>query len=279
MPVYTFNGTNPVTTGFSGKKSEYDRVFNNVLALKQGDQPLDQLRVARYVFGSSGTTHNLALPDACGVLVYDNANPAEISGLAGGRDGRIVLVRVLGAGYLRFLHDNAGSTAGNKITCASTNGQFIGFRGSALLWYDGLSGYWRCELLNPGAPITPTFSASDYSAAAPMVWTVASGGVNHMTMQQWGKVIEISMNVSGTTSGTASLNLIRTVPFGFTHSVSGQHTPLMRANDAGGVEIRAFGYIHGSSPTTILFYKDGVTNWGIGATVALLTSRFRLEVN
>lgn len=41
----TFNGTNVVTVGNATKKSHYDQVFDNILAIKQGDQALDRLSV------------------------------------------------------------------------------------------------------------------------------------------------------------------------------------------------------------------------------------------
>src|SRR5688572_26152747 len=51
MPVYTFNATNPVSVGQATKKSHYDRLWDNVMAIKQGDAPLNWLRVS-----SSGDT-------------------------------------------------------------------------------------------------------------------------------------------------------------------------------------------------------------------------------
>lgn len=54
MPVYSYNATNPVTVGSATKKDHFDRAFENALAIKQGDTPLDVAAITGLLTANGG---------------------------------------------------------------------------------------------------------------------------------------------------------------------------------------------------------------------------------
>jgi hypothetical protein len=242
-----------------------NRAWNAAMALVTGDEPLDQLRMAKQTHSTTGNQNNVTLNDACGIFVYDAASSAMFTGLTNGRAGRTVRVRVKGAGYLWLRDQNASSTAANRFLCASTNGQYIGKGGSALLTYDELASLWVVHILNPGEPITPTFAAGDYTASGAAVWTVAGGNIGHCTFQQWGKVLRVSMTLNSTsvTAGAGGTALQRILPGGFTATVTA-HGPMMRIFDAG-AETRGFTLLVGGGSTIMQFYRELTAAWNTAA--------------
>lgn len=125
-----------------------------------------------------------------------------------------VLIECLGT-TLRVTTQDTNSTDVNRVICASANGQIVGVNGLILAVYDDTTDRWRATVLDPGAPITPAFSAGDYTTDTG-TWTVASGDVGAFVYQQRGKTVWVSYLINTTTVATTP-NLLRiAIPGGFT---------------------------------------------------------------
>lgn len=155
----------------------------------------------------TGTQNDYALTLAGqAVIRWNGASAVTFTGFTNGASGRKVLVlNVTAAQTLKFTNADTNSTAGNRFQCESSSGQILGPRGSALCVYDATELAWRVFLLQPGNPITPTFSAGHYNASGGGSVTVASGDVSTHTYIQRGKVVTVTLvldtiSISGTVS-------------------------------------------------------------------------------
>lgn len=73
-------------------------------------------------------------------------NTPAWSGLAGGSDGRIIVLYALGAtagDTLTLLNENTGSTAANRFSLASASSLVLPQNGCVILQYDSTSSRWR----------------------------------------------------------------------------------------------------------------------------------------
>jgi hypothetical protein len=216
MAVYTFNsligGGAGAIAGKAVAATHVLRAFENSLALKQGDQAHDQMRWARVADTSTGVVNNFALSDICALLTFAPATQLTITGITGGRDGRMLQLHNLGTAAVLISCNSASSLAINRITTESAIGQWLGVHGSALLYHDGTN--WWLELISPGKPITPAFVAGDYTNG----WgALAAGTVTTCTFRQWGTVLEVSMLIDAfPVAGGPIGPLQRLIPGGFT---------------------------------------------------------------
>jgi len=153
--------------------------------------------------------------------------------------------------------DEATSTAANQIITPSANGQIIGFNGRMELIYDGTTQRWREQVTDPGRPITPTFSAGDYTASAGN-WTVDSGDVIKFTYQQRGCNLYITFNIETTDVSSTPTSLRRAMPDGFSAAV--QSDQLIQGVNAGVALTAALLRV---TTTTMFFFRDTAgTAWG-----------------
>lgn len=275
MPLYTYKTAHSAVAGQAGRVDQYQLLFDNSAALKQGDQALDQLRFQPVTSSTSGLRHNVALPAVCSQFnYYDVGASAEISGFAGGQLGRFLLVRVLGGGFLRLLHDNTGSAVGNRILTPSSNGQYLGPKGSALLWYEGSA--WRCEPIYPGDPITPTFAAGDYTGVG-QTWTVEAGDVQRCAFQQWGQQLDVALQIATTTVSGAGSGLQRVIPGGFTHGGPAGDAGFMFV-DTGTSTFIVRAYLPGAGAATLQWFAVGAS-WPASTNTLSLrgVARFRVD--
>lgn len=86
----------------------------------------------------------------------------NISGLAGGVNGRIVILDNVGANAIQLTHEDAGSTAANRFTFNSGQAPVVLSAGEAMmLKYDGTSSRWRA--LNTADQANPSFVNGTFS--------------------------------------------------------------------------------------------------------------------
>ncbi len=272
-----FTAVNPVTSGNFTRKSDYDAIFENTLALKQGDQALDFLRLnAQSDSLGSATYNNYALGATTGILRLEPATVnADITGLTGPVAGRTLIIQNLGNAYVRLVNDS-GSVANQRFSTASANGQFLGKNGCAYVWYDSVTSRWVVVPISPGLPITPTFNAADYSGVAPLGWTVAGGNVVKCSFQQMGRVLKVWLLLdSTTTTGSAGSTLRRVLPAGFSSGVF-QYSPMFRIKN-NSVEDMGFASINVSF---IEIFRAGLANWAVAASsVSIYCPPFDIEVS
>jgi hypothetical protein len=93
-----------------------------------------------------GTTNNLALADDAQVARRGaGAGASVLTGMAGGRDGRVVLISNIdgtAADTVTLNNDDAGSTAANRFYCPGVANFVIRARGSVLVRYDAGVSRW-----------------------------------------------------------------------------------------------------------------------------------------
>ena len=116
---------------------------------------------------TTGTINDLSLSTAFRsamnvVLRMNNASDATINGIAGGVDGSLLTIQAIGAGKVYLAHQNAGSTAGNRMLNVLTSGNTpLAAGGSAVYVYDNASGRWRLIQHEQGNFITYTPSLTN----------------------------------------------------------------------------------------------------------------------
>jgi hypothetical protein len=219
MSVFTFSTTPPFATGVIGTTALLNRAFNNSMALKQGDQALDQIVGAVHAPTVTGTQNNYALPDTCCTINWGGTLDTVFTGFAGGRVGRRVKIFHGGTNgkYIHFSHSDAGSIAANRMFWRTLLGQRIGYFGCVELEYT--SGGWVGTLLDPGVPIDIPYSAGSFGATGvgTPAWTFPTGAANQVTFtaQQWAAELEIALVTTATTvsAATSVSGLLLTLPW------------------------------------------------------------------
>jgi hypothetical protein len=86
----------------------------------------------------------------------------SITGLAGGADGRIIIIHNVGSNPLRLKSENVGSSASNRFSFAVDI--VLGSKRSVTLQYDSTSSRWRL-LHTTAIPLRHTVAISDESTA------------------------------------------------------------------------------------------------------------------
>src|ERR1035437_9565563 len=94
----------------------------------------------------------------------NNASLATIRGLKAGVAGQQVTIVSIGAGEVDFAHQNAGSTAANRLINTVTSGitPLAPGKGTAVYEYDGTAARWRLVSHTQGAAIAVTYNAGDF---------------------------------------------------------------------------------------------------------------------
>lgn len=82
------------------------------------------------------------------VLRLSASGPFNITGLAGGTSGRVVVLINLAAGVITLVHDSASSTAANRFRLASGANLAIPEFGSVTLRYDSATSRWHAIARN-----------------------------------------------------------------------------------------------------------------------------------
>lgn len=100
------------------------------------------------------------------VLRIDSDANRIISGLAGGADGRMIVILNIGAAYFTLAKENSGSSAANRFDFKAD--YVIGPKESVILWYDSTSSRWRLAAHSERpalSPITVTYSGTGTTGA------------------------------------------------------------------------------------------------------------------
>jgi hypothetical protein len=154
------SGTNPATQ-FIGTTDAQPLVVktNNVEAIRvlstgnvgigttTPDAKLDvngDFSLSKRVFntGIVGTFHNLITQNSS-VIKYFNSSNVTITGLAGGTDGKIIMLFASPTSTIILKHANTGSLSGNRIITVNSGDLTIPGGGSVTLMYDVDGSVWR----------------------------------------------------------------------------------------------------------------------------------------
>ncbi|KKL74331.1 hypothetical protein LCGC14_2065960, partial [marine sediment metagenome] len=105
----------------------------------------DDIELASRVMSLSvGDNANVATGTVSMQRMTVSAGTAEISGFAGGRDGRVVMVVNNVTLNITLQHQNGGSTAANRFILPGGVNLVLGTGDGAILWYDSSLSRWRC---------------------------------------------------------------------------------------------------------------------------------------
>lgn len=204
--------------GYVVDASEWNKnTVDNPIALKAqvdaSDAAIALLSGVEQTTTATGGQDNFAPSAGALVIIRCTGAAPNFTGFTGGVAGRRLILECLGTTLK--VTDQATSTAANQIICESANGQIVGAKGRILLVYDDTTDRWRATVLDPGAPITPAFSAGDYTADTGS-WTVAAGDVATMAYQQRGKSVWVAYTLNTTTLASTPNILRIAIPGGFT---------------------------------------------------------------
>ena len=164
--------------------------------------------ISRIITPSGGyititTTGNIDDLDFGGVaqIRMTNATLATIRGLKAGYPGQIVTILGLGAARFETAHQNTNSIAPNRLVNMATSAPSPVVDGFVQYQYDSVTERWRMINHDQGTPITPTFSAGDYTGNGAMTWTVDAGDVTFQYYKLRGKDLTVNWVLVSTTVG------------------------------------------------------------------------------
>jgi hypothetical protein len=226
-----------------------------------GADPLD----SSFTVTTTGNIDDLNFNNAT-LIRMNNASLSTIRGLKAGIDGQRVLIVSIGAGQVLFSHQNAGSSAANRLINFVTVGAtpLAAGVGYAVYQYDLTTARWRLVLHEQGDWITPTFAAGDYVGNGAMTVTVAAGDVTVNKYFVRGRSYYWTVQIDTfTTGGTPNTDVIVTLGGGFSFSGGGSQNAFIVSNNGGAIEVgRAFA----SSVTPIKFtiQRAAGANWANG---------------
>lgn len=152
------------------------------------------------------------------LLRMNNASDVTITGIASGTSGQRVTIVSVGTGNVFLAHQNAGSTAGNRLINAVTVGTtpLAAGTGTAIIAYDATTSRWRLVSHSQGAPISVSYASSDFTGSASMTWTVDSGDVAANQYRVVGTTLHWALKLKSTSvGGTVDTNLRVVIPNGF----------------------------------------------------------------
>ncbi len=162
----------------------------------------------------TGTQNNLSISEA-DFVIFNNASDLTITGLVAPasptKPGKPVRFICIGAGNVFFAHENAGSTAANRLNniATSINTPFAGGSGRGMVTYDSVASRWRLIVHEQGAAIayTPTWGNSGTAN------TLGNGTVTGSYIVRGRQVfIRVSFTF-GSTSSAGSGTYTFTTPF------------------------------------------------------------------
>lgn len=191
--------------------------------------------------------------------------------------GDVVILECLGTTLK--VSNQTGSTAANQIITESAAGQIVGLNGKILCVYDGTTSRWRASVMTPGAWITETFAAGNYTSSSG-TWTVAAGDEKVRRFQQRGTALSLILSVETSTVSGGQSFLQMALPGSFT-AASTNATSLgavMASRDAGGIaEISQ--YLTTAASNVIKFQRTSGTAWSasVDATAVAITAVLDIE--
>lgn len=229
--------------------------------VRQATQSLPQT----FTITTTGNVDNLDFGNAA-LIRFNNATLSTLRGLKAGSDGQQVTIVSMGAGEVDLAHQNAGSTAANRLINRITSGitpLAAGF-GSAIYEYDATTARWRLVEHNQGAWITIPFNAGDWTGNGLMTVSVPSMATDKFYIKD-NTFNYLFFNQNNITIGGTPNNLVqRLLPNGYTTADTGSGGP-MRVFDNSTYRIGFAFAIASSSTTQIFFTIFDLSNFALSA--------------
>jgi hypothetical protein len=206
------------------------------------------------------------------LIRMNNATLATIRGLKAGYSGQKVAIISINA-EVDFAHQNANSSANNRLINYVTSGVTPIINGNTTYQYDSDTGRWRLINHEQGDWITPAFSAGVFAGTGSMTWTVSSADRRQFQFKVAGKELFLAFNISGTIGGVVNSTIIMTIPNSYTcpTAAADQQITFIFVSDNG---VRGSGFTGSGviSSTTIELVKQDGTAWTLSAADATLVA-------
>jgi len=169
---------------------------------------------------STGTQNNLSVTAARTLILRaNNASLLTITGLAPtstAQDGDLIYILSVGAGQVDLAHQNASSTAANRLINATTSAatSLAPASGVAQYVYDATTARWRLVVHSQGGWISSSFSAGNFTANTGS-WTVDSGDVINASYFLVGRNLSVLFAIDSTTvTGTPAQLILSNAQWG-----------------------------------------------------------------
>lgn len=238
-----------------------------------------------YTITSTGSQNDLSITSSgveADVLRCSNASDLTITGIAApaspAKPGKLLIVRSVGAGNVYLKHQNASSTAANRLVNAATSADtpLAQGRGWAIYSYDAASARWSMIGHDQGGWLSATFAAGNFTGNGSMTWTVASGD---RASAYWlrGNQLEYYFTLATTTVGgtpNTQLNIAAAEWGGFTTSGSVNWRLAVALDNASSI---TDAYCFHSSATVLSCVKIS-GNWAAATDATYLYGSFRIQV-
>lgn len=210
-------------------------------------------------------------------IVELSGNSPNISGLAGGTTGAMVILNNTGTSVVTLLHNSTSSNPGNRFINTVTSGATpLAPGGYAVYLNDGTNYYLVGHEQGPW--ITPTYNGANYTADVG-TWTVDSGDVTTLRYRVSGNTLFMLFSLETTSVSSTPSRLSLTLPNGYSMKTgtgnnywslaawgydNNVQVPGFRANVAYGSTTLDFYRFSGTwSPSTNLTYIYGGVGFDI----------------
>lgn len=216
-------------------------------------------------FTTTGNIDNLDFSNA-DLIRMNNASLSTIRGLKAGYAGQRVTIVSIGAGEVDFAHQNANSSAENRLINYVTGGvtPLAAGIGAATYQYDATTTRWRLVSHEQGAFITVAYSAGNFTANGTMTWTVDSGDQETYAYYLSGRTINLVYSIGASTiGGTPNTQLRIAIPLGLVCANTTQVSYLFNSDNItarNGVSLAA------ATEAYVRLYQDITlaANWSVG---------------
>jgi hypothetical protein len=210
----------------------------------------------------------------------NNSTLATLRGLKAGIAGQQVAIVSVGAGEVDCAHQNAGSTAPNRLINTVTSGitPLAPGIGVATYTYDATTARWRLTEHRQGAKIDTPYVAGNFTGDGAMTWTVDVGDVVLNSYLLDGNILEWSIRLASTTvGGTPDFGLRATQPNGYTNIGTDFRTCMVGDNTSAYV----MGACRPSNTTYIQIIKDlgSGGNWAASTNNTFILFQIRVPIS
>jgi hypothetical protein len=204
-------------------------------------------------------------------LRLNNASDLTITGFAAGVPGQRLILVSVGAGNVYLAHQNAGSTAINRLVNFVTSGNtpIAAGAGTATFVYDGTTSRWRLVNHSMGAWLTVPYTAGDYTGNGAMTVTVTAGQRSIYKYFLNGRTLSVSLGLNGFSVAGVVNNLVQVlIPNGYTVATQVEACCRIGNNAALGTTTGLIVTVPSSSTTKILIATTllTTTNWAASVT-------------
>lgn len=166
-----------------------------------------QLIPSEFTVSTTGNIDDLDFGDAQ-TIRFTNASLSTLRGLKAGTAGQEVTILSVGAGEVDLAHQNAGSSAANRLINPVTSASLPLSPGSGVTTYryDGTTARWRQVLYSQGAWIAVPFAAGNFTVTSGGgTWPVSSGMQSFFSFHIEGTTMLIDVVLNATTiTGTVT---------------------------------------------------------------------------